>query len=144
MRNFLSRLPPFLLMAIALDSTAVETSSARVDYIAVEPGRNWNLVGEWDLPSENGHSFPNHYTFSILKKDGSYALAWTGDLIGGCCTWPLAAPLNQLSDTKFTSKIDGTEYEIASNASLIVRYIDGRVHHLSTTPENIRFSSQWK
>lgn len=144
MRQFVRTLTLVAFVAMSLPVAAADNGNRPVNLITVAPGRNWHLVGEWDIPQEQGTTNPFRYTLSILQLGSSYALVWDGDLIGGCCPWPQATLLNQLSDARFISAIDETVFEISVDSSLIVSYVDGRVNKLSATAPNRRFSIAWE
>ncbi|MCD9028795.1 hypothetical protein LDO26_11315 [Luteimonas sp. BDR2-5] len=144
MRKFVRALTSMVLVVMLLPAGAAENRSKAGNLMTVEPGRDWRLVGEWDLPQDQGSTLPLRYTFSILQLGRSYGLVWDGDLIGGCCPWPRATPLDRLSETRFVSEIDGTVFDIVADSSLIVGYADGRVHKLSATSPSRRFSDTWE
>jgi hypothetical protein len=144
MREYVRTLPLVAFLVMSLPLVATENGDKPVNLITIEPGRSWHLVGEWDFPEKHHSTTPFRYTFSILRLGHSYALVWDGDLIGGCCPWPQASPLRQLSDTSYVSVIDGTVFEILADSSLAVSYVDGRVHQLPATDPSKRFSATWR
>ena len=144
MREFSVILLLALVMFMSPQAPGAGHGDEPAGLITIEPGRNWSLVGEWDLSDNQDSIPPFRYTFSILRLKDSYALVWYGGLIAGCCPWPQATPLKQLSETAFVSAIDNTELEILPDSSLVVRYVDGRVHKLPMTAPDKRFSATWE
>lgn len=144
MRDSIGILILVVLMLMSQEATAADDGGKSSQLIMIEPGRNWSLVGEWDLPDDQSNTFYFEYTLSILRIQDSYVLVWDGDLIAGCCPWPQASPLEQLSDVTFISIFDRSELYILPDSSLTVRYADGRVRKLQRTAPGRGFSAAWK
>lgn len=142
MKIYSSTVLALLVLGLACSVQASERHGMS-NAMTVRKESSWVLVGEWDLPKRTVNEYA-HYTLSIIEMDGKYFRVDDGNLIAGCCFWPVVHKVEKLSASTYSDADSESTYLINEDGALSIFKKDGAELKADRTARETMFSNGWR